>query len=91
MSNTRMSGKEVALCSSKRVRTGTTIPLAPAILRGQTQCYGSKIVTSEGKRSYKSRTNAKYLSNIILDDVDLEREFPHIMHCRQELHIVFIL
>ncbi|KAG5576786.1 hypothetical protein H5410_056920 [Solanum commersonii] len=52
MSSTQRLGKEVASSSRKRVRTGTTIPLAPAVPRGQTQRYGAKAVTSEGKKWY---------------------------------------
>ncbi|KAG5581075.1 hypothetical protein H5410_051702 [Solanum commersonii] len=43
------------------------------------------VVTSEGKKWYKSHTEAKYFSNVILDDVQLEREFPRIMRRLQEL------
>ncbi|KAH0714807.1 hypothetical protein KY284_007712 [Solanum tuberosum] len=57
------SGKAVASSSRKRVRTGTTIPPAPAIPRGQTQHYGAKAVTSEGKKWHKSHTKAKYFSD----------------------------
>ncbi|KAH0655650.1 hypothetical protein KY285_030532 [Solanum tuberosum] len=37
MSDTDRSGKAVASSSRKRVRTGTTIPPAPAVPRGKTQ------------------------------------------------------
>jgi len=90
MSGTQRSGKAVASSSRKRVRTGTTIPPAPAVPRGQTQRYGAKAVTSEGKKWYKSHTEAKYFSDVILDDVNLEREFPHIRRRLQELHMGFI-
>uniref|UniRef100_M1D9D3 Uncharacterized protein n=1 Tax=Solanum tuberosum TaxID=4113 RepID=M1D9D3_SOLTU len=90
MSRTRRSGKAVASSSRKRVRTGTTIPPAPAVPRGQTQRYGAKAVTSEVKKWYKSHTEAKYFSDVILDDVQLEREFPCIMRRLQELRIGFI-
>ncbi|KAH0712429.1 hypothetical protein KY289_008388 [Solanum tuberosum] len=90
MSSTQRSGKAVASSSRKRVRTGTTIPPAPAVPRGQTQRYGAKAVTSEGKKWYKSHTEAKYFSDVILDDVNLEREFPHIRRRLQELHMGFI-
>ncbi|KAH0710902.1 hypothetical protein KY284_012329 [Solanum tuberosum] len=90
MSSTQRSGKTVVSSNPKRVRTGTTIPLAPAVPRGQTQFYGAKAVTSEGKTWYKSHTEAKYFSDVILDDVNLEREFPHIMRRLQELHMDFI-
>uniref|UniRef100_M1DQL3 Putative plant transposon protein domain-containing protein n=1 Tax=Solanum tuberosum TaxID=4113 RepID=M1DQL3_SOLTU len=90
MSSTQRSGKAVASSSRKRVRTGTTIPPAPAVPRGQTQRYGAMAVTSEGKKWYKSHTEAKYFSDVILDDINLEREFPHIMCRLQELHMGFI-
>ncbi|KAG5577145.1 hypothetical protein H5410_057279 [Solanum commersonii] len=69
---------------------GTTIPPAPVVPRGQTQRYGAKAITSEGKKWYKSHMEAKYFSDVILDDVNLEREFPHIMHHLQELHMGLI-
>ncbi|KAH0761031.1 hypothetical protein KY290_017104 [Solanum tuberosum] len=50
----------------------------------------AKAVTSEGKKWYKSHTEAKYFSDVILDDVNLEREFPHIRRRLQELHMGFI-
>ncbi|KAK4724170.1 hypothetical protein R3W88_026949 [Solanum pinnatisectum] len=89
-SSTQRSGKVVASSSRKRVRTGTTIPPALAVPRGQTQHYGAKAVTSEGKKWYKSHTEAKYFSNVILDDVQLEREFPQIMRRLQDLRMGFI-
>uniref|UniRef100_M1D8X4 Putative plant transposon protein domain-containing protein n=1 Tax=Solanum tuberosum TaxID=4113 RepID=M1D8X4_SOLTU len=49
-----------------------------------------RAVTSEGKKWYKSHTEAKYFSDVILDDVNLEREFPHIRRRLQELHMGFI-
>uniref|UniRef100_M1DET2 Putative plant transposon protein domain-containing protein n=1 Tax=Solanum tuberosum TaxID=4113 RepID=M1DET2_SOLTU len=88
--STQRLGKTVVFSSRKRVRTGTTIPPAPAVPRGQTQRYGAKTVTSEGKKWYKSHTEVKYFSDVILDDVNLEREFPHIKRCLQELHMGFI-
>uniref|UniRef100_M1DIP7 Putative plant transposon protein domain-containing protein n=1 Tax=Solanum tuberosum TaxID=4113 RepID=M1DIP7_SOLTU len=90
MSSTQRSGKAVASSSRKRVRTCTTISPAPTVPRGQTQHYGAKAVTSEGKKWYKSHTEAKYFLDVILDDVHLEREFPHIMCRLQELHMSFI-
>ncbi|KAG5609518.1 hypothetical protein H5410_020799 [Solanum commersonii] len=39
----------MASSSRKRVRTGTTIPPAPAVPGGQTQRYGAKAVTSEAR------------------------------------------
>uniref|UniRef100_M1E0V4 Putative plant transposon protein domain-containing protein n=1 Tax=Solanum tuberosum TaxID=4113 RepID=M1E0V4_SOLTU len=80
----------VASSNNKRLRTCTTIPPAPAVPRGQTQRYGAKAVTSKGKKWYKSHTEAKYFSDVILDDVNLERELPPIMHRLQELHMGFI-
>ncbi|KAG5611385.1 hypothetical protein H5410_022666, partial [Solanum commersonii] len=90
MSSTQRLGKAVESSSHKRVRTGTTIPPAPTVPRGQTQRYGAKAITSEGKKWYKSHMEAKYFSDVILDDVNLEREFQHIMHRLQELHMGFI-
>ncbi|KAG5615721.1 hypothetical protein H5410_015545 [Solanum commersonii] len=90
MSSTQRSGKAVASSSRERVTTGTTIPPAPTVPRGQTQCYGDKVITPEGKKWHKSHTEAKYFSDVILDDVNLEREFPHIMRRLQELHMCFI-
>ncbi|KAG5605047.1 hypothetical protein H5410_026539 [Solanum commersonii] len=90
MSSTQSLGKAVASRSRKRVRIGTTIPPTPTIPRGQTKHYGAKAITSEGKKWYKSHTKAKYFLDVILDDVHLEREFPHIMRRLQELNMGFI-
>uniref|UniRef100_M1DBE5 Uncharacterized protein n=1 Tax=Solanum tuberosum TaxID=4113 RepID=M1DBE5_SOLTU len=90
MSSTQRYGKVVASSSRKRERTSTTVPPAPAVPRGQTQRYGANVVTSEGKKWYKSHTEAKYFSIVILDDVQLEREFPRIMRHLQELRMGFI-
>ncbi|KAH0758158.1 hypothetical protein KY290_021651 [Solanum tuberosum] len=47
MSSTQRSGKAITSSSRKRVRMGTTIPPAPAVLRGQTQRYGAKADPTE--------------------------------------------
>lgn len=50
MSSSPRSDKEVASRDRKRVRTGTMIPLAPSVPRGQTQQFGAKAVFPEGKK-----------------------------------------
>ncbi|KAG5575909.1 hypothetical protein H5410_056043 [Solanum commersonii] len=69
MSGTQRSGKAVVSSSCKRVRTGTTIPPAPAVPRGQTPLYGVSAVTSEGKKLYKTHIETKYYSNVVIEDV----------------------
>ncbi|KAG5580476.1 hypothetical protein H5410_051103 [Solanum commersonii] len=90
MSSKQRSSKVVASSSHKRVRTGTTITLTPTVLRGQTQRYRAKAITTDGKKWYKSHTKDKYFLDVIHDDVQLEREFPCIMRRLQELHMGFI-
>ncbi|KAG5605289.1 hypothetical protein H5410_026781 [Solanum commersonii] len=80
MSSTQRSGKAVASSSRKRVRTGTTIPPALAVPRGQTQRYKAKAFTSEGKKWYKSHMEAKFFLDVTLDDVHLEREATYGFH-----------
>ncbi|KAH0695893.1 hypothetical protein KY289_013375 [Solanum tuberosum] len=46
----RRAGTTVASSNRKRVRTGTTIPPAPAVPRGQTQHYGINAIAFEGKK-----------------------------------------
>uniref|UniRef100_M1DFJ3 Uncharacterized protein n=1 Tax=Solanum tuberosum TaxID=4113 RepID=M1DFJ3_SOLTU len=77
MYGTERAEKEVASSSRKRVKTGATIPPAPAVPRGQTQHYGAKTVTSEGKNWYKTHTEAKYFSNVdpMECNVSMVREF----------------
>ncbi|KAG5611121.1 hypothetical protein H5410_022402 [Solanum commersonii] len=76
MYSTQRSGKVIASSSRNTVWMGTTITPAPAVPRGQTQHYGAKAVKSEGKKWYKSHTEAK--------------EFPHIMRRLQDLRMGFI-
>ncbi|KAG5620327.1 hypothetical protein H5410_005545 [Solanum commersonii] len=69
MSSTQRFGKAVESSSRKRVRTGTTITPTPTVPKGQTQHYEAKAVTSEGKKWYKSHTEAKR-SGVLEERVD---------------------
>lgn len=80
----------MASSSCKRVRIDTTIPLAPSVPRGQTQRYGAKTIISKGRKWYKYHTETKYFSDVVLEDVNLEMEFPHIRHHFLKLHLGFV-
>lgn len=90
MSGTHKVGKKVAYSNRKSVRSGTTIPPTPAIPCGQTCRYGIRAVAHEGKNWYKKHTEAKYFPNVVIEDMNLDREFRQIMHRIHGLHMGFI-
>lgn len=89
MLSSQRSGEGVTSRSRKRSRTGTKIPPTPSVLRGQTQWFGAKVLIPVGTKWYKSHTETKYFSDVVLEDENLERYFPDIKHCLLELHSSF--
>lgn len=57
---------------------------------GQTRCYGLRVVAPKGKNCYKIHTEAKFFSDVMIEDVNFDMEFPPIMHHIRGLHMGFI-
>lgn len=90
MSSSQRSSKAMTYRNRKRVRTGTTIPPTLAGTIGRTQRYRAKAVIPEGRKWLKSHKKDNYFSDVVLEDVNLETEFPQSWCHLLKLHICFV-